>query len=324
MINKQSNRRSLWTASAVIAGLAFLLAILIYNGLHAKNIEASSGETIKICHQKVNSDVSQNEIDTILFLHTNDRHFDLNLTEEFSAVISGLRERYNDVFLFDAGDLFVRHPNRWIVNGTPKPDYEWYSLRAHDMIASLNDQNYDAVTLGNHELAYIQPYTLNALKTAEMPMLAANLEITTPHLPQLKDYVMLESKNGIRIAVLGLSVNNAGFMGVKQMDIYQTAKKYMMLRDSSHIFLALTHIGLNNDRQLARQFPQLDLIIGGHSHDLLKETLLVSDVLIAHAGGNPHVVSDRHPVLLGKVFVRLENGRITHKWGGVIEITGDY
>jgi 2',3'-cyclic-nucleotide 2'-phosphodiesterase (5'-nucleotidase family) len=324
MINYQSNRRSLWAATAVIAGLAFLLAVMLYTGLQAKNTEASYGEDIKRSHQTVNQELSPSGIDTILFLHTNDRHFDLNLTEEFSAVISGLRERYNDVFLFDAGDLFVRHPNRWIVNGTPKPDYEWYSQRAHEMIASLNDQRYDAVTLGNHELAYIQPYTLNALQTAQMPLLAANMEITTPHLPPVKDYVILKSKNGIRIAVLGLSVDNARFMGVKQKDIFQTAQDYMMLRDSAHIFLALTHIGLNNDRQLASRFPQLDLIIGGHSHDLLKETLLVNDVLIAHAGGNPHVVSDRHPVLLGKVFVRLENGHITHRWGEVIEITGDY
>jgi len=35
-------------------------------------------------------------------------------------------------------------------------------------------------------------------------------------------------------------------------------------------------------------------------------------------------VSDKHPVLLGKVFVILENGRITRKWGEVIEIAGDF
>lgn len=264
MINCESTRRPLWTVIPVIAGVAVILAALLYPGWQTKIPEASSGEAIKSSHQAGSPELSLHGIDTILFLHTNDRHFDLNQTDEFSAVISGLRERYSDVFLFDAGDLFVRHPNRWIDNGTPKPDYEWYSQRAHEMIASLNDHGYDAVTLGNHELAYIQPYTLNALKTAKMPMLAANMEITTPHLPPVKDYVILKSKNGIRIAVLGLSVDNAGFMGVKQMDIYQTVKEYMMLRDSSHIFLALTHIGLNNDRQLASQFPQLDLIIGGH------------------------------------------------------------
>lgn len=323
MIKRQSNRNKFWIATAILAGLAVIFVLFLYPGWQANNSDISSDEAFKISQQTVNPLLSPYGIDTVLFLHTNDRHFDLNLTEKFSAAITGLRERYSDVFLFDAGDLFVRHPNRWIDNGTPKPDYEWYSRRAHEMIANLNDLGYDALTLGNHELAYIQPYTQNALKTARMPLMAANIEISTPNLPPMKDYILLKTKKGIRIAVLGLSLDNAGFMGIKQKDIFQTAREYMVLRDSSHIFIALTHIGLNNDRQLANRFPQLDLIIGGHSHDLFEEALMVNDVLIAHAGGNPHEVSDNHPVLLGKVFVRLENGLITHKWGEVIEITGD-
>jgi 2',3'-cyclic-nucleotide 2'-phosphodiesterase (5'-nucleotidase family) len=259
-------------------------------------------------------------IDTILFLHTNDRHFDLNNMEYLVYVVDSLRARYHDVFLFDAGDIFVRHPNRWIVNGTPKPDYSWYGQRTLEMVTSMNDMGYDALTPGNHELAYIHPFTRNALDVAKFPLLAANIGITTEHLPPVRDYILLESQFGHKVAVLGLSVDNAGFLGIRQRDIFQTAEEYMFLRDSVHIFVALTHIGLNNDKRLASQFPLFDVIIGGHSHDMLKQPLLINNVLIAHAGGNPHEVSDLHPVFLGKVFVRLENGRITHKWGEVIEI----
>jgi len=43
-------------------------------------------------------------------------------------------------------------------------------------------------------------------------------------------------------------------------------------------------------------------------------------VLIAQAGGNPHLVSDNHPVFIGKIVVSIENGVITGKEGRVIQI----
>jgi len=260
-------------------------------------------------------------IDTVVFLHTNDRHFDLNLSEEMFGEVSKIRSRYRNVFLLDAGDLFVRHPNRWIVNGNPKPDYEWYAQRALDMIASMNELEYDAMTLGNHELAYIEPHTRLALEAARFPILSANMDISTEHLPPVKDYVILQTESGIKIAILGLSVDNARFFGIRQKDIFNSAQEYMFLRDSSHVFVALTHIGLANDQRLAASFPKLDIIIGGHSHDLLKEAVMTGNVLLAHAGGNPHVVSDTHPVHLGMIFVILENGVIKKKWGSVVDLS---
>jgi len=48
--------------------------------------------------------------------------------------------------------------------------------------------------------------------------------------------------------------------------------------------VALSHIGLRADRELARHVPRLDLILGGHSHDTLPEPEYVGDVPIVHAG----------------------------------------
>jgi hypothetical protein len=260
-------------------------------------------------------------IETIIFLHTNDHHFDINLWKEFSARVNEIREIHQDVFLLEAGDIFVRHRFRWTVNGMPSEEpLLWYRNRTKQMIALRNELGYDVMTPGNHELDYIRNYTRRALERAAFPLIAANIHVSTRRLPRFEDYIHLQTNTGRTISVLGLSVHNARKRGVVQKDIFETADAYMFLRDEADVFLALTHIGLNNDRKLAGMFPQLDLIIGGHSHSLLEEAIMVNNVLIAQAGGNPHVVSDDHPVYLGKVTVILENGKVVSKKGKVYTI----
>ena len=188
----------------------------------------------------------------------------------------------------------------------------------------MNEQAYDAMTLGNHELHYISDYTRNALETARFPLLAANMQISAGKLPQSGPFTILNTSTKRRIAVLGLATDNAGREGVKELNLAETVEKYKSLKDFSDVYLVLSHLGLKKDFRLAEEYPVFDAIIGGHSHDLLKEAVVENSVLIAQAGGNPHFVSDEHPVYLGKVVFTMENGIITEKQGEVMEIGGKY
>ncbi len=275
---------------------------------------------VQVCPQELKDTLFVNYpvIETIVFLHTNDHHFDINLQDDLEAKITEIRNSYPDVFLFDAGDILVRHPHRWIVNDTLEKDLEWYGQRSMEMVESMNALGYQAMTLGNHELDYKEPYTGRALATAEFPLLSANMEITTEAMPSARSHVSFSTNTGRSINVLGLSVASGNPAGIRQKDIFETAGEYMYLREETDVFVALTHIGLRNDSRLAEEFPLLDIIIGGHSHHLIEEAVLVNDVLIAQAGGNRHEVSDQHPVYLGKITVKLENGQIAHKEGYVI------
>jgi len=259
----------------------------------------------------------------VVILHTNDQHFTVNNLAELTATVNQIREKYESVFLFNAGDIFVRHPMRWIVNGRLMRDPEWYGERTMYMINTMNDLGYDLMTLGNHEFAYREPYTRTALDSAKFPLLAANIEITTEAIPPVNDYVVFKTSTWRNMAVLGLSRVNAGIEGIREIDVSETVDNYISLRDSAEVFVALTHIGLRGDYELAGKYPQFDVIVGGHSHDLLEQAEIVNTVLVAQAGGNPHIVSDDHPVYLGKIILLLENGVITGKKGWVIEIEAD-
>lgn len=265
-------------------------------------------------------DITYPVTEKIVILHTNDRHFDLNHQVEFARKLEEIRAKHDDVFLFEAGDVFVRHAHRWVVNEGLAKDTSWYGERALYMIQKMNELGYDVMTLGNHELAYMNEYTRVALEAARFPVLAANMKISTGKLPQPDPFTMLNTSTKRRIAVLGLATDNTGREGVKELDFAETAGKYVSLKDFSDVYLVLSHLGLRKDSLLASEFPVFDAIIGGHSHDLLEEAVLYNSVLIAHAGGNPHFVSDEHPVYLGKVVLTLENGKIVDKKGRVMEI----
>ena len=259
----------------------------------------------------------------IVILHTNDQHFTVNNLPELKATVNGIREKYESVFLFSAGDIFVRHPMRWIINGRLMRNPEWYGERAMYMINTMNDLGYDLMTPGNHEFAYREPYTRNALDSARFPLVAANIEIKTDAVPPLNDYVVFKTSTWRNMAVLGLSRVNAGIEGIRQIDVSEIVDNYISLRDSAEIFVALTHIGLRSDYELAGKYPQFDVIVGGHSHDLLEQAEIVNTVLVAQAGGNPHIVSDDHPVYLGKIILLLENGVVKDKKGWLIEIEAE-
>jgi 2',3'-cyclic-nucleotide 2'-phosphodiesterase/3'-nucleotidase/5'-nucleotidase len=188
------------------------------------------------------------------------------------------------------------------------------------MVNEMNKLNYDLMTLGNHELDYIGNYTGEALAEARFPLLTANFEISTDKLPAVAPYSILETSTLRNVTVLGLSTGGSEEAGIVELDLNKTINKYISLKDDADAFLILSHRGLNEDKIIAEKFPQFDAIIGGHSHNLLEKALFINSVLIAQAGGNPHVVSRDHPVYLGIVIITLENGKITEKNGSVVRI----
>lgn len=254
----------------------------------------------------------------IVFLHDNDLHFHFDHMEAFVDSVQSIRERYENVWLVNTGDNITRHAHRW-----PEPfDTTFYRDRSEWIIDTMNRIEYDLSVPGNHELAYIADATLNALQMAEFLLLAANLDIATAKLPRFEAHTVLQTANGLNIAVLGLAVDNTGREGVTQRDPVETALAYRNLAIENDVFVALTHIGFAGDTALAEAVPELDLIIGGHSHTLLENARLINGVLVAQAGGAPHEIIENWPKFLGKVVLELVNDRVINKYGEVM-IIGD-
>ncbi len=270
---------------------------------------------IDLENSSLSIDLEYPVLTTIILLHDNDQHFDYNFKEQVIDKVEEYRAQFENVWLLNAGDIFVRHADRW----PHAHDTSYYAERSRFIIETMNDVGYDVMVPGNHEFDYIGPYTGKSLQSATFSMVAANVDVATNKLPLFEPYTILETDNGMTVAVLGLSVGR-NKPGVLSRDIIETARLYSHLAEENDLFVALTHIGYRRDKELAEEVPVFDVIIGGHSHTLLETAEMVNGVLVAQAGGGGHYLDPEKPNWLGIIKVVFENDHIIEKKGYVITI----
>ncbi|MBE9604876.1 5'-nucleotidase C-terminal domain-containing protein [Acetobacteraceae bacterium H6797] len=141
----------------------------------------------------------------------------------------------------------------------------------------------DAMALGNHEFDN-GPATLAAYAArVPFPLLSANLDLSAE--PLLKDrvtpYAMFE-RGGRRFAVIGLTTETTPIASspgptVKFTDAQAAAERAiasMRAAESGPVtVILLSHLGLEQDQQMAENVAGVDVIVGGHSHLLLANGL---------------------------------------------------
>ncbi len=194
----------------------------------------------------------------LTLLHTNDVHnrWSAELVEQLRRL-----KAQHHALLLDAGDC-IRAGNL----GIPlAPESAWERMR---------QAGYDAITMGNREF-HITPLGFQAkLRGAPCPVLCANLRPKSPDTPLPVQPVWQTVHQGVRMSIIGLTVPmvtprmKSALLSAYLFDPpIEVAKQWVAkLRPESDLLIALTHIGAKADRQLAEACPELDVIIGGHSH----------------------------------------------------------
>jgi 5'-nucleotidase / UDP-sugar diphosphatase len=149
----------------------------------------------------------------------------------------------------------------------------------------------DAAVMGNHDLDYGQDAFRHLAGLARFPFLTANVQAVPEPLPVQPDLV-ISKPGGPKVAILGLTTReltttthprNVG--GVRVEDPLVVARRLTAkLREEADMLVVLSHMGIADDRRLAREIPDIDLIVGGHNHNLYTQPVMVGDVAILQAG----------------------------------------
>lgn len=218
----------------------------------------------------------------VVIISTNDIHAQIDKFPQFAAFIRQQRAVHPNMLLVDGGDRFSG--NVYVDNAVE---------RGLPMIALMNAVGYDLATLGNHEFDYGQKELKKRLEEMNFPVICANVRAEESELGQLPGYYMLD-KAGIRFCFVSMieidgrnripATNPAHLENISFRHFSGSAEEYKRLKGECDIFLALTHLGYTADSILAVSMPELDVIIGGHSHTLLQEPKVVNNVLITQAG----------------------------------------
>ncbi len=265
---------------------------------------------------EVPAGAGQAERTRVVLLHDNDTHFHDNHRQEVLAFIEGIRASGAQVFLVSGGDIVVRHEHGWEDGGI-----EYYRSQGLRMFERMNELGYDVAVPGNHELYVHGEATREILRTAEFPMVVANIRVDTERLPDFEPYHVLHADDGRTLAVLGLSVVNwEPAEGVVEEDYHATVERYRHLADEHDALIILSHIGIRYEIELANAFPEIAAVIGGHTHTLLPEAILVNGVLVAQAGGHPHERDETSEMFLGVAVLEFEGAELVDRCGWVVRI----
>ena len=138
-------------------------------------------------------------------------------------------------------------------------------------IDCLNLLPFDAVVLGNHEFDYGIEALTTAVKKSNSTWFGANVTKGGDRLPQIKESQVVELGDGVRLGLFGVCtpatphLSNPGPL-VEFEDPVSAAKR-ILPQMNAHVNVALTHLAMHQDQELAEACPQLDLILGGHDHD---------------------------------------------------------
>ena len=252
---------------------------------------------------------------TIVIYSTNDMHAQIDNYAKVAAYLESERNKHANTLILSGGDMF---------SGNPVVDQ--HTAKGHPIIELMNRTGYQYAAFGNHEFDYGQENLQRCMDDANFEMLCANLKVdsSVARFKQPKPYAQLEIA-GIRIAILGLveasesrtgelqpSAHPARLKGIRFQNPIECALEHKHLRKECDLFLALTHIGHNYDTELAEAMPELDAIIGGHSHTRIDSTLYINGVLVNQANAYLNYI--------GKTTLTLTNKQVKEKKFELIDV----
>lgn len=265
--------------------------------------------------------VSAQDTFRLTVLHTNDQHA---AHEPFSGGNGGVARQATvqsqilaeggNVLLLDAGDRF-----------TGSLFHQQY--RGQDQVQLMNALGYNAMTLGNHEFDDGEDVLLAFLQGLNFPVVTANVDFTAfPEIDALvSPYVVLEV-GGQQIGVIGLTTADTVVTSSPSRDIVfsddyagAVAGAVAELTDMGvNKIILVTHIGIDFDLPLLESLAGVDLVVGGHSHTLLSNTLRagvdVYPIAAQTSAGEPiyYAQAGANNVYLGRMDVTFDaNGVIT-------------
>ena len=279
----------------------------------------------------------------ILFLGTSDVHGQLYATNytvdvgqsgqyqqgmtRVATYVEEMREKYDNVFLGDSGDL---------VQGTPLTYYyAFYQPQAEDPAAkALRMMDYDLFVTGNHEFNYgleILRRQLDYLTSEpteqedQVWVSMANYLDEATNGEETKDWATWNGYDpyrvfdydGVKVAVMGIGNPNipkwdvpANWEGIYFAGVIDTYKHYEEEMDAaSDLIVLYSHSGIDSDaesdfiRSLIEQTDTIDLVFAGHEH--LNAVTEITDA----AGDTVPVVSPNTKCsVLGQALVTYDKG----------------
>lgn len=175
----------------------------------------------------------------------------------------------------------------------------------------MNQAGYDIIAFGNHEFDHGPGTLAESLENTGFTPLCSDLSTTDSVMKDHCKNFILRPYDGFMVGFFSLMtedfpfVTSAGNVELIGANISTARKMVATLRqEGADLIIAISHIGLNQDRKVARAVDGIDIIFGGHSHSYLEKMEKIGDTYIINGGEKGSAVVrldlslDRHNQIL--------------------------
>jgi 5'-nucleotidase len=232
----------------------------------------------------------QKDLAKLTILHTNDTHSridpfpmdggkyqGLGGVTRRKKLIDKVRAEEENVLLLDGGDFFQGTPYFNVFDGELE-------------IKLMNQLEYEATVLGNHEFDKGVDNLVTQLEKANFKILVSNYGLDQHPLKNVTQPFHIIQKGAFKIGIVGAGINLNGLVtqklygDIQFLDTIEQIEYYSSIlrtKHHCHFVICLSHLGYTykdrtiSDIILAKNTSQLDLIIGGHTHTFMEEPMTI-------------------------------------------------
>jgi 5'-nucleotidase len=145
-------------------------------------------------------------------------------------------------------------------------------LNGRQMIATLNSLGLDLTIFGNHEFDLSENELLSRMNESKFSWISTNIfRKNSSQLFGSSISHQFMQINQVRILLLGLTIDkNSGYVQIiNQSSLIPYVQQFLhqFPPKTYDLLVAITHLDILFDIELADKLPQIDLILGGHEHE---------------------------------------------------------
>ena len=224
---------------------------------------------------------------TLHILHTNDMHSRIESINKYDSTCNAEGEAEGKCFggiarvktAIDAKRDSLSDANVVVLDaGDPFQGSLFYSTYKGAAEAEFMEGiGYDVMAVGNHEFDDGPKGLSDFIDMVSFPVISGNLDLSGEALlkDKVQNHVVLDV-GGRKIGVISalatdtVETSSPGEGVVFQDEIESLKADVATLQDQGvDIIIALNHVGLRKDSEIAAAVPGIDVVIGGHSHTLM-------------------------------------------------------
>ncbi|NSX87759.1 LysM peptidoglycan-binding domain-containing protein [Agrobacterium tumefaciens] len=228
-----------------------------------------------------------------------------------------LKAQGKNVLLLNAGDNFQGSLFYTTYKGTVEAEV-------------LNAMKFDAMTVGNHEFDDSEDGLAGFLDKVQFPVVTANVVATAASKigDRVKPSIVLEV-GGQKIGIVGAVANDTAELATPgpnitiAEDVAKISEQVQKLKqDGVDKIIALTHVGYPRDLEFIAKIPDVDVVVGGHTHTLLSNTDQKAEgpypTLVDNPGGYkvPVVQAGQYSKYLGDLKVVFDDSGVVKESKG--------